>query len=109
MLSVRTPSRLSAMTQMTTVRRADRRTMTSVSGTASRGGQARERGEHRFEPGIGRLENLLDLIKNLLLTGRQAHLVLRGGAQRETLLCTLAGRGLAADPRMAGAIQEKSC
>src|SRR5258706_15194578 len=30
--------------------------------------------------------------------GRQAHLVLRGGAQREALLSTLAGQSLTADP-----------
>ena len=59
--------------------------MTSVPGRPPRR-QAREGGEHRFEPGISRLQNLLDLIENLLLTGRQAHVVLRGSTQRETLL-----------------------
>ena len=63
--------------------------------------QARERGEHRFEPGVSRVQSLLDLIENLLLTGRQAHLVLRGSTQREILLCTVAGGRPGAIPRMA--------
>ena len=93
-----TPSRLSTTTQMSTVRRADLAGMTPV--TARR--QPREGREHRFEPGFSRLQNLLDLIKNLLLTVRQAHLVLRGSTQCEVLLCTLAGQRVTASPPRPG-------
>jgi predicted ester cyclase len=41
--------------------------------------------EHRFQPGIGRLEDLLDLVKNQLLAGGQRHLILRCGTQFEIL------------------------
>jgi hypothetical protein len=33
--------------------------------------------EHRFQPGIGRLQRLLDLVENLLLAAGQDHLVVQ--------------------------------
>ncbi len=88
-----TPSRLSTMTQISTVRRADLAGMDLGDRHGVRGRQPGEGGEHRFEPGVGRLQNLLDLIKDLLLAVRQAHLALRGSTQGEILLGTLAGPG----------------
>jgi hypothetical protein len=37
--------------------------------------------EHRFQPGVSRLEELLDLVKDQLLAGGQTHLILRCGTQ----------------------------